>query len=77
MVLFASVLRHTDYTISSEQIVPGRRDEATQLNVQLVISGQTVEVPFTLVRTENQNWLIEEIRIDAATRATGNRSSGQ
>lgn len=74
MVLFVSVLRHTDYTIASEQIVPGRRDEATQLNVRMVIGGDTIEVPFTLVRTNNQNWLIEEIRIDQVTR--GNIRNG-
>ena len=68
MVLFASVLRHTDYTIASEQLVAGRRDEATQLNVQMVIRSDTVMVPFTLVRTAQQNWLIEQIGIDRVTR---------
>jgi hypothetical protein len=68
MLIFASVLRHSDYTIASEQQVAGRRDEATQLNVQMVISGDTLEVPFTMVRTVNQNWLIENIGIDVVTR---------
>lgn len=70
MLLFASVLRHTDYNIASEQLVSGRRDEATQLNVQMVIRTDTVVVPFTLVRTAQQNWLIEQIGIDQVTRGS-------
>lgn len=71
MLIFASVLRHSDYTIASEQQVAGRRDEATQLNVKMVISGDTLEVPFTMVRTSAQNWLIENIGIDVVTRGAG------
>ena len=74
MLIFASVLRHTDYTIAGEQIVAGRRDEATQLNVQMVIQGDTVMVPFTMVRTASQNWLIENIGIEQVTRG---RSGGR
>jgi hypothetical protein len=71
MLIFASVLRHTDYSITSEQVVAGRREEATQLNVQMVINGDTLDVPFTMVRTGSQNWLIENIGIDVVTRGTG------
>ncbi|HEX6307897.1 MAG TPA: hypothetical protein VFZ69_06905 [Longimicrobiales bacterium] len=76
MLVIANVLRHSDYTIAGEQLVAGRRDEATQINVQMVISGNTLMVPFTLVRTDAQNWLIENIGIDAVTRGTGFRSTG-
>jgi hypothetical protein len=73
MLIFSSVLRHTDYAIVGEEIVAGRRDEATQLNVRMVIQGDTLQVPFTMVRTANQNWLIENIGIEHVTRG---RSSG-
>ena len=67
MLLLANVLRHTDYTIAGEQIVAGRRGEATQLNVRLVINGSTHQVPFVMVLTDSQNWLIENIDITAVT----------
>lgn len=73
MFLFASLLRHTDYTITNEQIVPGRRDEATLFNVQLVLQQGTVEVPFTMVISRNNQWLIEEIGIERITHPTRNR----
>ncbi|CAN5862757.1 hypothetical protein BH23GEM9_BH23GEM9_09980 [soil metagenome] len=67
MFLFASLLRHSDYTVASEQIVPGRRDEATQFTVRMVLQHGPVPVPFTMVRTRNDQWLIEEIGIEAIT----------
>lgn len=67
LFLLASVLRHTDYTIGQEQIVPGRRDVATKYPVRLVINGEPVEVPFTLVRGQ-QHWLIEQIDTQRAMR---------
>jgi hypothetical protein len=67
MFLLASLLRHTDYTVLGEQIVPGRREEATQLNVRLVVGQGPVQVPFTLVRARNQ-WLVEKVDIEAITR---------
>lgn len=73
MLIFASVLRHTDYSFAGEELVAGRREEATQLNVNMVIQGDTLLVPFTLVRTADQNWLIENIGIERVTRG---RSSG-
>lgn len=76
MLLLANVLTHTDYTIAGEQIVAGRRDEATQLNVRMVISGDTVVVPFTLVRIGPQSWLVENVNIEAVTRGPANRGSG-
>jgi Lhr-like helicase len=72
MLVFANLLRHTDYTIASEQLVAGRREEATQLNVRMVIRGDTLQVPFILVRTSDQNWLIEDIGIETVTRGSRN-----
>jgi hypothetical protein len=68
MFLLASLLRHSDYRIESEQIVPGRRDEATQFNVQLVVAQGPVSVPFTLVQTaRGGQWLIELVGIERIT----------
>jgi hypothetical protein len=71
MLIFATVLRHQDYSITGEQIVPGRREEATQLNVRLVTqNGNVAEVPFTLVRTRrDSSWLVENFDLAALTRA--------
>lgn len=67
MFLLASLLRHTDYSIAGERIVPGRRDEATHIDVRLAVSTGTVQVPFTLVRSRNRQWLIENIGIERVT----------
>ncbi|HUF52100.1 MAG TPA: hypothetical protein VMN60_14845 [Longimicrobiales bacterium] len=73
MFLLASVLRHTDYSIGPEQIVPGRRDEATQFVVRLVTAQTTVQVPFQLVWSRRGQWLIENIPVDRITRPGGSR----
>jgi hypothetical protein len=67
MFLMASLLRHTDYAIAGERIVPGRRDEATQMDVQLAVTAGQVVVPFTLVLTRNRQWLIEQVGIERIT----------
>jgi hypothetical protein len=67
MFLLASLLRHSDYTISGEQIVLGRRDEATRYEVRLVLQQGPIQVPFTMVRARNDTWLIEEIGIERIT----------
>jgi hypothetical protein len=67
MFLIASLLRHTDYTIGGEQIVPGRREEATLYTVQLQLAQGPAQVPFTLVRTRQNSWLIEQIGIERIT----------
>jgi hypothetical protein len=72
MFVLASLLRHSDYRIVSEQIVPGRRDIATQLNVNLTIRrGDSVEVPFTLVQAKRGGWLIEQIEVERITQRRG------
>lgn len=73
MLIFASLLRHTDYTVGGEQIVPGRRNSAAQYSVRLVAEQGTYQVPFTLVRSRDSHWLIEEIGIERITRGTGLR----
>lgn len=72
LFVIASVLRHTDYQVVGEQIVPGRRDEATQLVVRLIQGQQRYDVPFTLVRSKKDGWLVEVVPLDLLT----NRRSG-
>jgi hypothetical protein len=67
MFALASVLRHQDYTISGNTIVPGRREEATQVNVRMAIGGRDVLVPYTLVLSRQGTWLIEQIGIEQIT----------
>lgn len=68
MFLLASLLRHTDYQIEAEHIVPGRRQEATQFSVRMRVAQGAVVVPFTLVLTQRSpQWLIEEIGIERIT----------
>jgi hypothetical protein len=71
MFVLASVLRHTDYQILNEQIVPGRRQEATQLVVRIVNGERRYELPITLVQTERWGWLIENIPLDRITNRPG------
>ena len=67
MFILAQELRHNDFNITGEQMVPGRTDVATRVMVQLVIESQKVNVPFTLVRYGKQGWLIEDIKLEALT----------
>jgi hypothetical protein len=69
MRVLSNVLRHNDYRIGQEDIVPGRRGEATQFTVNMTVGERVVAVPFVLVRsTPESGWLIESIAIDKVTR---------
>jgi len=74
MFLISSILRHADYNIAGEQIVPGRRDEATQYNVRMMIKRDTTIVPFVVVRSKSQAWLIESICLNRVTQRDSNAS---
>jgi len=63
----ASVLHHDSYTIKGSQIIPGRRNEATQINVVMKFGRQEIEVPYTVVYSKAGNWLIENIAIAEIT----------
>lgn len=67
MFLLASLLRHSDYAIGTEQVVPGRRDEATRFTVTVTREQRSVEVPFTLVRSGDSYWLIEFVCVERIT----------
>ena len=64
----ATILRHTDYKVQAEQIVPGRREEAIRLPVELTVKDKRHVLPMTLVRYQN-GWLIEHIPLEIITNA--------
>lgn len=68
MFSIASVLRHEDFEVQGEQLVPGRSSEATRLMVKLTIDKTAYQVPFTMVRYKNDSWLVEQIGIEVITR---------
>ena len=63
MFIFANVLRHEDYAIEGEGLVPGRLNEAKVLNVALTQKEKKIVVPFTLVRF-NDTWLVEHFDME-------------
>ncbi|MGH7469136.1 MAG: hypothetical protein ACRENP_14360 [Longimicrobiales bacterium] len=67
MFLTASILKHDDYKILGEQIVPGRLHEARQINVEMAMGPRRVTVPFTMVRSKADNWLIESVALENVT----------
>jgi hypothetical protein len=67
MALFADELKHQDFEVTSEQMVPGRSDEARQLTVRIKKDDKNYSVPFTLVRYKDNSWLIEQFRLDVLT----------
>jgi hypothetical protein len=67
MFALASVLRHQDFVVEGQQVVPGRSDEAIQLIVRMQTSQRTVSVPFTMVVTRDGSWLVEQIGIERLT----------
>jgi hypothetical protein len=67
LYLLANVLKHENYGILRSEVVPGRRDEATSLIVQMTVRGRQVEVPYTLVWSDDRTWLIENIDLTKVT----------
>lgn len=67
MFALASILRHQSYAVTGTEIVPGRREEATRVNVRMNIGGRDVDVPYTMVYSTGGTWLIEQIGIERIT----------
>jgi len=67
MFVLANLLRHEQYQIQGEQIVPGRMDEAKRFMVELQLRNRTVVVPFTLVLSKGGQWLVEEFDAEKIT----------
>jgi hypothetical protein len=71
MFLLGSVLHHEDYQVQGERSVPGRLGEATQLNVTITMHQKKIMVPFVVVRTKGEKWLVECIQIENVTNPSG------
>lgn len=70
MFAIASVMRHKDYRIEGEQLVPGRRDVATQYMVRLMLpDDREVVVPITMVYSAAGRWLVEQIALEKITQS--------
>lgn len=67
MAILASILRHDDFRIVGEGLVPGRIGQAVQILVQLTVDGTEIDVPFTVVYSEKDGWLIERFNAEALT----------
>lgn len=67
MYVLATLLRHQDYSIVGQSVVPGRLREATQLDIQLRKTDRTVDVPFVVVRKKSGGWIIEQIAVEPLT----------
>lgn len=60
MFVLASALRHDSYSIVRTEIVPGRRNEAKKIIVNLHINQRSVDIPFTVVQATGNRYLVEE-----------------
>ncbi|HZD06350.1 MAG TPA: nuclear transport factor 2 family protein [Longimicrobiales bacterium] len=68
MDAIARILRHEDYRIGAQRSVPGREAPTTRVGVDLTIGGDRIpNVGFTVVRTKQGRWLVEEIELEAVT----------
>jgi hypothetical protein len=67
MFALASILRHDDYAIGNQQLVPGRQNEAIRLMVSMKFGPRNVNVPYTMVKTTKGDWLIEQIDVEPIT----------
>ncbi len=65
MDAIASVLRHTDYRITQQRLVAGRRHPTTRVMVNLTMpDGRTVtDVPFDVVQSPNGRWFVQEVAL--------------
>jgi hypothetical protein len=65
MYALATMLRYRDYQLKGQRIVPGRLGQAVELDVALDLAdGRKVSVPFTMVRTSDDQWLVEKFDTD-------------
>lgn len=68
MDAIAEILEHEDYQIVSEGRVPGRQHPTMRVGVDLVLERQRVnDVPFLVVQTTDERWLVTEIGLGEVT----------
>ncbi len=76
MFALAAILRNDGYSIARRNIVPGRRDEATELVVRMKFNDREVDVPWVLVYSRENTWLVEQIEITRITTGRGQVGKG-
>ena len=67
MFVLASLLRHDDFVIRSQESMPGRLFDAAIVQVRLQQGEATVQVPFTVVRRDSGGWIVEQIDVEPLT----------
>ena len=67
MYALASVLEHSEFSVTGQSPVPGRTGGAVLMPVRLVQRGRTYTVPFTAVRGPDGRWFVENVDVTAIT----------
>lgn len=67
MYALASILKHNNYAVEGESIVPGRLGEAVEFMVRMSVGEREVSVPFIVVQTKKDGWMIEQIGVERIT----------
>ncbi len=67
MYVLATLLRHDDFTVLSQQPQPGRLRTATALEVRLQKGNRAVTVPMVVVRRSGGGWIVEQVDVEALT----------
>ncbi|HUG41551.1 MAG TPA: hypothetical protein VMM12_13770 [Longimicrobiales bacterium] len=75
MYVLASLLRHEDFRIEGQRVVPGRMDNATEVMVVIRQERREVSVPHLVVRRNTGGWIIEKIDVEKLTRGARTRGS--
>jgi hypothetical protein len=69
MDAIATILRHDDFRVTTEQTVPGRVNPTSRVGVTLVRGSTTIpDIPFVVVRSRSGRWLVEQIDLERITR---------
>lgn len=67
MYALALLLKHQSYEVQGEQVVPGRLSEAKRFLVELTLPDRKVVVPFTMVLSKGNRWLVESFDAEKIT----------
>ena len=68
MNAIAMMLKHDDYQLGADQRVAGRVNPTMQIPVSLTRGNERFDgVPFTVVQSGSDGWLIEEIGLEVVT----------
>lgn len=65
MYALASMLRHDDFQIQGQQIVPGRMSEAAEVRVRIRRGDIVTAVSHVVVRRRGGGWIIEWVDTEA------------